>query len=323
MQRSRRALLQRRALDKANSGRTTLYKVSLSLVVLLWGLVFLMNIWFDHGNGNKDESGEFPYEGESKIKSTIFKSEPAIAVQIETKRLDSLENPKDASKTDRLSCAMPPGLDEFKNNALYSTSRQSNVESGSIIHRVEPGWADNYASASEGAKVFAYNKEAKGASNILSQDKNKYLRNPCSAEEKFVVIKLSEETLVNTIEIANFERYSSNPKDFELLGSPVYLTDSWVKLGDFTAVNVKLAQKFVLTEPKWMRYLKLNLLSHYGSEFYCTLSVLEVHGMDAIGAVSKEPVYEQKLTSNQHITTESDLCQDAVDETVGIMESLY
>lgn len=30
------------------------------------------------------------------------------------------------------------------------------------------------------------------------------------------------------------------------------------------------------------RYLTLNLLSHYGSEFYCTLSVIEVYGIDAI-----------------------------------------
>ncbi|CAI9757788.1 unnamed protein product [Fraxinus pennsylvanica] len=369
MQRSRRALLQRRALDKAISGRTHLYQISLSLVLLLWGLIFLMNIWFGHGDGNKNESGEFPFgirtrdedqmgpnrssllwvdenravviqpedsivnmgtEGESKIKSTIFKSEPAIAEQIDAKRLDSLENLKDTSETDRLLRAVPPGLDEFKNKALNSRSRQLSGKSGIIIHRVEPGGAEyNYASASKGAKVLAYNKEVKGASNILSRDKDKYLRNPCSAEEKFVVIELSEETLVDTIEIANFEHYSSNPKDFELLGSPVYPTDSWVKLGNFTAGNVKHAQRFVLTEPKWMTYLKLNLLSHYGSEFYCTLSVLEVYGMDAIEkmledlisvqdklAVSEEPINEQKLTSNQHVTTESDLCRDVVDEPV-------
>ncbi|KAL2520311.1 Galactose-binding protein [Forsythia ovata] len=369
MQRSRRALLQRRALEKAIGGRIHLYKVSLSLVVVLWGLVFLMNIWFGRGDGHKDESGEFllgtrtgvegqmgsdrssilqvdenrvvgmhheesiinlDTEGESKIKSANVKSEPAIAEKTGANRLDSLENPKDTSKTDRLSRSVPPGLDEFKNKALNSRSRHLSGEAGSIIHRVEPGGAEyNYASASKGAKVLAYNKEAKGASNILSRDKDKYLRNPCSAEEKFVVIELSEETLVDTIEIANFEHYSSNPKDFELHGSPVYPTESWVKLGNFTAGNVKHAHRFVLTEPKWVRYVKLNLLNHYGSEFYCTLSILEVYGVDAVEkmledlvsvqdklAVSEELVNEQKPTSNQHVTTESDLCQDAVDEPV-------
>ncbi|KAL6010276.1 hypothetical protein ACLOJK_000707 [Asimina triloba] len=70
--------------------------------------------------------------------------------------------------------------------------------------------------------------------------------------------------------------------DFELLGSLSYPTKVWTYLGSFVAENVKHAQRFVLPEPKWVRYLRLNLISHYGSEFYCTLSFLEVYGVDAI-----------------------------------------
>lgn len=40
--------------------------------------------------------------------------------------------------------------------------------------------------------------------------------------------------------------------------------------------------RFTLTEAKWARYLKLKLLSHYGSEFYCTLSLVQVYGVDAV-----------------------------------------
>ena len=53
MQRSRRALLQRRALEDTISGRSRLYKVSLSLVFVLWGLVFLLSLWISHGYGHK------------------------------------------------------------------------------------------------------------------------------------------------------------------------------------------------------------------------------------------------------------------------------
>ncbi|XP_020267051.1 uncharacterized protein slp1-like, partial [Asparagus officinalis] len=134
----------------------------------------------------------------------------------------------------------------------------------------------------KGAKVLDSNKEAKGASGILDKDEDKYLRNPCSVEDKYVIVELSEETLVDTIEIGNFEHYSSNLKDFELYSSLIYPTNSWVKLGNFTAQNVKHAQRFSLSEPKWARYLKLNMVSHYGSEFYCTLSVVEVYGVDAV-----------------------------------------
>lgn len=232
---------------------------------------------------------------------------------------------KDLSRADRVSRVVPLGLDEFKSKTFSSRNKSGNGQSESVIHRVEPGGADyNYASASKGAKVLAFNKEAKGASNILCRDKDKYLRNPCSAEEKFVVIELSEETLVATVEIANFEHYSSNLKEFELLGSLVYPTDSWVKLGNFTAGNGKMAQRISLPEPKWVRYLKLNLLSHYGHEFYCTLSVLEVYGVDAVERMLEdlisvpesqvEDIGEKKLPSRAESPKGDDIYQNLVDE---------
>jgi len=200
----------------------------------------------------------------------------------------------DVQKSDHLSWSVPLGLDEFKSRAISSKIKSGTGSSGSVMHRVEPGGeVYNYASASKGAKVLGSNKEAKGASNILSRDKDKYLRNPCSVEEKFVIIELSEETLVDTIEIANFEHHSSNLKAFELLGSLSFPTDGWVFLGNFTASNVRHAQRFVLQEPKWVRYLKLNLQSHYGSEFYCTLSVVEVYGVDAVERMLEDLINTQ------------------------------
>ncbi|KAJ0257647.1 SUN domain-containing protein 4 [Hirschfeldia incana] len=188
-----------------------------------------------------------------------------------------------ASKADQLSRAVPLGLDEFKSRASHSRNKSLSSQVSGVTHRLEPGGKEyNYASASKGAKVLSSNKEAKGATSILSRDNDKYLRNPCSAEGKYVVIELSEETLVNTIKIANFEHYSSNLKEFELQGTLVYPTDTWVHMGNFTAANVKQEQNFTLLEPKWVRYLKLKLLSHYGSEFYCTLSLVEVYGVDAV-----------------------------------------
>ncbi|XP_058097571.1 SUN domain-containing protein 4 isoform X2 [Magnolia sinica] len=213
--------------------------------------------------------------------------------EVETAAL-GVKAEKETQKTDRLSRIAPPGLDEFKSKAINPKGKPANGQTGNIIHRVEPGGKEyNYASATKGAKILACNKESKGAANILDKDKDKYLRNPCSAEEKFVVMELSEETLVDTIEIANFEHYSSNLKDFELLSSLVYPTDSWIKLGNFTYSNVKHAQRFSLQEPKWTRYLKLNLLSHYGSEFYCTLSAVEVYGVDVVERMLEDLIATQ------------------------------
>lgn len=322
MQRSRRALLQRRALESAISGRNQRYKVSQFLA--LWALAFFLNLWIcpadDYEGGLSVVSGEstwcevqdepndvsdsrdgfaseeidsYHHEVETSISNGVVIEEskgnemlPMSASkeqeETETSRLEARIE-KETPKSDRLSRVAPPGLDEFKSKAINPKGKSVTGQTGRITHRVEPGGKEyNYASTNKGAKVLDSNKEAKGASNILVNDKDKYLRNPCSVEEKFVVIELSEETLVDTIEIANFEHYSSNFRDFELLSSLVYPTDNWVKLGNFTAENAKHAQRFALQEPKWTRYLKLNLLSHYGSEFYCTLSVVEVYGVDAV-----------------------------------------
>ncbi|XP_004290252.1 PREDICTED: uncharacterized protein SLP1 [Fragaria vesca subsp. vesca] len=336
MQRSRRALLHRRALEKVITGRSRFYKVSLSLVFVLWGFVFLISLWFSRGDGHRDGSTASPVGlstwNESKLdrdehsdsvelkrqEDLFYSSEGVCTNDVETSSLNGellseenidqssaegsaiydsavadepeleksgsgMKHEIDGPKNGRLPRAVPLGLDEFKSKTFSSKSKSLIGLAGSIKHRVEPGGTEyNYASAAKGAKVLAFNKEAKGASNIISRDKDKYLRNPCSAEEKFVDIELSEETLVDTIKIGNLEHYSSNLRDFELLGSLVYPTDEWVKLGNFTAANIKLAQRFDLEVPKWVRYIKLKILNHYGSEFYCTVSVIEIYGVDAV-----------------------------------------
>ncbi|XP_059276382.1 SUN domain-containing protein 5-like isoform X1 [Lycium ferocissimum] len=176
-----------------------------------------------------------------------------------------------------------PNLEEFRNITKQEKRGSTASQLVNITHRLEPdGTPYNYASSSKGAKVVAHNKEAKGANNVLNKDHDKYLRNPCSVGGKYFVIELADETLVDAVKIANFEHYSSMLKEFELSGSLVYPTETWNPLGTFVAENVKHAQCFQLPEPKWLRYLKLTLLTHYGSEFYCTISFVEVYGIDAI-----------------------------------------
>ncbi|XP_059297350.1 SUN domain-containing protein 4 [Lycium ferocissimum] len=365
MQKSRRALLQRRALEKAVYGRNRVYKVSLSAIAVLWALVFLLNLWIGHGDVNEDGAGDFPVsvtscaenkpqydrgtcaalpmtesssqeiQVEDSAKNSCTQAEKSQVtngvspdVLHNSQPVPAIQEQASASKSDRFARAVPPGLDEFKNKAFNAKNQHKVGQAGGILHRLEPGGSEyNYASASKGAKVLAYNKEAKGASNILSRDKDKYLRNPCSAEEKFVVIELSEETLVDTVEVANFEHHSSNLKDFKLLGSPIYPTDTWIKLGNFTAGNVRQGQTFLLPEPKWVRYLKLDLLSHYGSEFYCTLSILEVYGVDAVEIMLEDLISEQdklfvpeqtsseeKPVPTQHVSNQGQTFQNVDDE---------
>ncbi|KAL9664446.1 hypothetical protein QQ045_019847 [Rhodiola kirilowii] len=331
-----------KAIEKRdNCGKKSLCELSLSLIMLLWCLVFLFysNSGYSHSNGGKPSSenrsvsfssgwddnlqnhayqvvtDEVPNEAQQIVVqfNVSMISHPAIGSEDYTAKFNYSLPRKDELANiiwsvlgyTALMCEMPPGgshnesktahlrndksnstylkLEEFRDIARQEKTLGMPSQLVNISHRLEhDGTEYNYASASNGAKVLAHNKEVKGASNILGKDSDKYLRNPCSVEGKFVVVELAEDTLVDLVKIANFEHYSSNFKDIELYGSLNYPTESWSSLGNFTAANVKHKQTFKLQEPKWVRYLKLKLISHYGSEFYCTLSVLEVYGVDAI-----------------------------------------
>ncbi|KAL3693834.1 hypothetical protein R1sor_007485 [Riccia sorocarpa] len=175
-------------------------------------------------------------------------------------------------------------LDEYKKSILEKQNLGRVVDL-STLQAPKTRQSDetyNYAATTHGAKVLGANKEAKGAGHIINSDKDKYLRNPCSAEDKFVVLELSEETFVDTVVIANFEFHSANMKDFEVYGSPVYPTKEWILLGQFRAENVRHRQKFTIDDPKLVRYVMLKMLTHWGSEFFCTLSSVEVFGVDVI-----------------------------------------
>ncbi|RLM93661.1 SUN domain-containing protein 2-like [Panicum miliaceum] len=278
-----------------------LREVSVSVVFSVWCLLFLLRSQFLHSqtdgpsdfyeeHGRRDsyckvrplEAYVLPHHNDSSPTCQSSYSAPQEA--------SSAAAPPPPSNASNESSPSPEaafvGLDEFRSRIMQGKSENDTTgrpAGGGAAHRLEPSGAEyNYAAASKGAKVLAHNKEAKGAANILGGDKDKYLRNPCSADDKFVVVELSEETLVDTVVLANLEHYSSTFRDFDVYGSMSYPTEAWELLGRFTAENAKHAQRFVLPEPRWTRYLRLRLVSHYGSGFYCILSYLEVYGVDAV-----------------------------------------
>ncbi|TKW15197.1 hypothetical protein SEVIR_5G221100v4 [Setaria viridis] len=286
-----------------------LREVSVSVVFSIWCLLFLLRSQFLHSQ--TDDPSDF-YE-EHGMRDSYCKVRPLEAYVLPHHDASPptcqtpYSPPQEASPPgapsppppSNASNAPPPpsppeapfvGLNEFRSRIMQGKAEHNDTGGrprpaggGGCAHRLEPSGAEyNYAAASKGAKVLAHNKEAKGAANILGGDKDKYLRNPCSADDKFVDVELSEETLVDTVALANLEHYSSTFRDFEVYGSMTYPGEAWELLGRFTAENAKHAQRFVLPEPRWTRYLRLRLVSHYGSGFYCILSYLEVYGVDAV-----------------------------------------
>lgn len=139
----------------------------------------------------------------------------------------------------------------------------------------------NYASFDCAATVLKVNPKAKSTSSILVENKDSYMLTECSAENKFIIVELCEDILVDTIVLANYEFFSSMFRHFRISVSdryPVKL-DRWRVLDTFEARNSREIQPFLITEPQiWARYLRIELLTHYGNEFYCPMSLLRVHG---------------------------------------------
>ncbi|KAI9877604.1 MAG: hypothetical protein M1830_003312, partial [Pleopsidium flavum] len=162
---------------------------------------------------------------------------------------------------------------------------QGNALSGAISRSKDAGKTCkerfNYASFDCAATVLNTNPQCKGSSSVLVENKDSYMLNECSAGNKFFIVELCGDILIDTVVLANFEFFSSMFRTFRVSVSdryPVKL-DKWKELGTFEARNSREVQPFLVENPLiWARYLRIEFLTHYGNEYYCPVSLLRVHG---------------------------------------------
>ncbi|PLB43158.1 hypothetical protein P170DRAFT_370517 [Aspergillus steynii IBT 23096] len=164
----------------------------------------------------------------------------------------------------------------------------------------------NYASFDCAATVLKTNPECKGSSSVLIENKDSYMLNECRANNKFLILELCDDILVDTVVLANYEFFSSIFHTFRVSVSDRYPAkpDQWRELGIYEARNTREVQAFAVENPLiWARYLKIEFLTHYGHEFYCPLSLIRVHGTtmmeeykhDGEGGRADDDVSEESL----------------------------
>ncbi|KJH40888.1 Sad1 / UNC-like protein, partial [Dictyocaulus viviparus] len=149
----------------------------------------------------------------------------------------------------------------------------------------------NYASKECGAKVLLSNPEAENTKAILSEkEKDEYMRNPCEkAGYKFVIIELCETIQLRSIELANYELFSSGPRTIRLWFAERFPAGEWQLITELTAIDSRQIQQFPISSNGiYIKFMKMELLSHYGNEHYCTLSVLKVLGTSMIDEYEAE-----------------------------------
>ncbi|PIA19712.1 hypothetical protein COEREDRAFT_23728, partial [Coemansia reversa NRRL 1564] len=156
----------------------------------------------------------------------------------------------------------------------------------------------NYASGDCAAVVLKANREARGLTAILNSKKDQYMLNECSASNKFVIVELCDDILVDTLVLGNYEFFSSTFKDVMVYVSDRYppKNNTWTFLGHFQGFNSRDAQVFPVVDPKlWARYMKIEFATQYGREFYCPLSILKVYGATQMEQYRKEEEEEELL----------------------------
>ncbi|XP_044295355.1 SUN domain-containing ossification factor isoform X3 [Varanus komodoensis] len=255
-----------------------------------------------HGKGKMTKS-----EFDPKVAAAEQKADPKSAlnasgnVRGERKTGDidptSVITPKDPGDI--------PTFDEWKKQVMEvekEKSQSMHPSSNGVPHltkKVQKN-RNNYASVECGAKILAANPEAKSTSAILMENMDLYMLNPCSTKIWFVV-ELCEPIQVKQLDIANHELFSSTPKDFLVSISDRYPTNKWVKLGTFHARDERNVQSFPLDEQMYakyvkmfIKYLKVELISHFGSEHFCPLSLIRVFGTSMVEE------YEEIADSQYH-----------------------
>ena len=175
----------------------------------------------------------------------------------------------------------------------------------------------NYASFDCAATVLKANPQASGQTSILvEKNRDSYMLNECKADNKFVILELCDDIAIDTIVLANFEFFSSTFRTFRVSVSdryPVKL-DKWKTLGTYEARNSREIQAFLVENPMiWARYLRIEFLTHYGSEFYCPVSLVRVHGTTMMEDYKHN---EEAAQADEEEELEDDTLQGEAGETL-------
>lgn len=204
---------------------------------------------------------------------------------------------------------------DYNDQSVDSIGDDLDIQVGSSAYGKTSKERFNYASFDCAAAVLKSNPEAKGSSAILDENRDRYMLNKCAANNKFVIIEMCEDILVDTVVLANFEFFSSTFKEFRISVTDRYPIHErgWKTIGTYMGNNTRTLQVFAVENPLiWARYIRIEFLSHYGSEFYCPLSLLRIHGTTMMEEYKNQenlPQHEytnaQDVVSSQAVRTTS------------------
>ena len=189
-------------------------------------------------------------------------------------------------------------FDEWKQKILMEAENDTeNANSAVIKNLVVDGGAVavpkkqplNFASVDCGARIVAHSHESTNVHAILTGSTDEYMNNPCSAQRKYFVVELCDSVSISEIEIGNLELFSSLPKYYNISISDRFPTKEWFHLGKFQAKEERKLSMFKISDfiasnggvkqVVYAKFVKVEMIDHYGTEHYCPLTVVRVFGV--------------------------------------------
>ena len=251
------------------------------------------------------------------LTTTTTTTEPVVVT--ETKNMQSFEEWKEMKIKEerRVAQAAAASTEDHQSNNQPNKNNKEQI----IMKK-------NFASMECGAKILSSNPESSNPSHILTESRDDYMLNSCSNKIWFI-IELCEPIKLNEIEIANFELFSNTPKQFSVYASERYPTKNWTKnfIGTFDAAAVRSIQLFnikksnnhqqqqqqedtettaAIIQDIYVKYIKFEMLSHYGNEHYCPLSLVRLYGTsmddDVVQNIEDNDRMSEKIKINQNLT---------------------
>ncbi|XP_033163281.1 uncharacterized protein LOC117143016 isoform X1 [Drosophila mauritiana] len=168
-----------------------------------------------------------------------------------------------------------------------SAQRKNNTGSSSGKPPTLKLRSKNYASPDCGAKIIAHNSESKHTEAVLTQSTDEYMLSTCESRIWFVV-ELCEAIQAQKVDVANYELFSSSPKNFTVAVSKRFPTRDWSNVGRFAAEDKRTIQTFELHPHLFGKFVRVDITSHYSNEHFCPLSLFRVFGTSEYEAFETE-----------------------------------
>uniref|UniRef100_A0A915L981 SUN domain-containing protein n=1 Tax=Romanomermis culicivorax TaxID=13658 RepID=A0A915L981_ROMCU len=248
---------------------------------------------FCHSCSRKDYFAEGIVKFSCTLDEYFFQNKPNTTKQDQARHISEELQPTNNE----------PPIAPFEDWAILKIQEQTKIKS-STDHKISAQNVQNNQQSTHNEQ-----ENSKSSRNYAKKELDEYMLNPCQTEKpKFFVVELCESVQISHFELANFELFSSNFKDFRLYAAERYPSPDWLFLGQFKAQDSRQIHRFAIDNQKiYAKYIKVELLSNYGDEHFCSLTLIRVSGVSmvedyeneaAAAAVLTPTLDEQQISSN-------------------------